>query len=55
MLKESSVPPKLFKLFDLLVKPILWDGFSVKTSTSDVIYEKLMNNDKTPYEIINIK
>ena len=62
MLKESSVPPKLFiKLFDLLVKPILlycsevWGGFAVKTSTSDAIYEKLMNNDKTPYEIINIK
>ena len=53
---------KLFiKLFDLLVKPILlycsevWGGFAVKTSTSDAIYEKLMNNDKTPYEISNIK
>ena len=58
MWKESYGP---HKLFDILVRPILvlcsevWGGFSVKTSTSDVIYEKLMNRDKTPYEIINIK
>jgi hypothetical protein len=60
-IKGLRLTPRIhIKLFDSLVKPIalyaceVWGGFDLKAKLENNIFERLMNNDKSLYEKLNL-
>jgi hypothetical protein len=61
-LKAQNIKPRLLiKLYDTMVKPIslyaseVWGGFGIKKNKSNDLVFHLLNQEKTPYEKLNIK